>query len=243
VLTAVHDTLSMRDVTTTLDPPGEPPVSADGPVRTGPPRAQGASLAIACVLLGAAFLGGAILALAPGQNPLDSWGFSVFPDNLQSVLLRALSDLGLAPVTGGLALLAGVLVWRRDRWRAVACLVGPALAVVLAEVLKVIVGRRFEGVLCWPSGNATEVTAVVTALILVTRGKVRWLASIVGSAVVVFEVVTLVAFRWHYLSDALGGVVLGVGCVMFVDAVVHRLPLPGPRRPRHRRSVPPRLPV
>ncbi len=232
----------MRDLTTTLDPPAEPPMSADRPVRTEGRRAPGASLTLACSLLGTVLLGGAILALAPGQNALDSWGFSVFPDDLQNVFLRALSDLGLAPVTGGVALVAAAVVWRRDSRRSIACLVGPALAVALAEVLKVVVARRFEGVLCWPSGNATEVTAVVTAVVLVTRGKGRAVAVVLGTAVVVFEVIALVAFRWHYLSDALGGVDLGVACVLLVDAVTHRLPL-RPRLTSGRRRIPPRLPV
>ncbi len=233
MLRAVHDPLSMRDPTNTLDPPGDRPTNARHPLPTAGARAQGASLTIACALLGSVVLGGTILALAPGQNALDSWGFSVFPDDLQNVFLRALSDLGLAPVMGGVAIAAAAVIWRRDYRRAIACLLGPALAVALAEVLKVIVARRFEGVLCWPSGNATEVTAVVTAVVLVTRGRGRAAALVVGSATVIFEVVALVAFRWHYLSDALGGVDLGVASVMLVDAVAHRLRLPQrlPRRP------------
>jgi len=99
-------------------------------------------------------------------------------------------------------------------------------------LLKIIVGRRFENALCWPSGTMAAVTAVVTAVILVTRGKGRALAVVIGAAAVVFEAIGLVAYRWHYLTDVLGGVVLGVACVLLADAVLHRWRRPGRRRPR-----------
>jgi len=233
----------MRDVPTALHPATEALTSADPVVRTRGRQGRGASLAVSCALLGTEFLGGTILALSPGQNGLDSWGFSVFSSRLQDVFLRAVSDLGLAPVTAGFALAAAAWIWRRDRRRTLACLAGPALAIGLAELLKLVVGRRFDGALCWPSGTAAAVAAVATAIVLVTRGRVRVVAIVVGSAVVMLEVVALVAFRWHYLSDALGGVVLGIGCILFVDAVLHRLHGRRRRSHRPRRTAPPQVPV
>jgi membrane-associated phospholipid phosphatase len=236
----------IRDVTTILDLPADAPPPADPGLESAAPGtitpAPGASLAVASVLLGLVGVGGAILALAPGQNVIDSWGFSLFPNVLQNDFLRAMSDLGLAPVTGGVALVAALSVWRRDRRRALACLIGPGLAVGLAELLKLIVGRRFEGALCWPSGTTAAVTAVVAAIVLVTRGKGRIAAVILGAAVVVFESVALVSYRWHYPTDVLGGIVLGIGCVMMADALLHRLrrrrrqPGPAPTAGRRLRS-------
>jgi membrane-associated phospholipid phosphatase len=239
VLTGRARPLLMHDVTTLL-PSGTPPASTDPVVATavetpvaGPP---GASLRLAGVLFAVLFVGGLILHFEPGKNPVDRWGFLVFPNVLANSFLRAMSDLGAAPVTGGVAFVAGASVWRRDRRRALACLVGPALAVGLAELLKHIVGRKFQNALCWPSGTTAAVVAVVTGIVLVTRGRGRLVAVILGSAVTIFEVVALVAFRWHYLSDALGGVVLGVACVILVDAVFHRLHRRGGRH--RRRSSP-----
>ena len=143
-------------------------------------------------------------------------------------------------MTAGVAVLAGLIVWRHDRLRTLACLVGPGLAVVLAEVLKIIVGRRLLGTLCWPSGSAAAVAAMVTAVVLVVRGTARRLALVVGSAVVVLEVIALVAYRSHYPSDALGGVLVGVGSVLLVDAVLHlRRRLPGGQADEARRLDPP----
>jgi undecaprenyl-diphosphatase len=228
----------MRAMTTTLDPAAGAPGTDGGARPTPVPRPEGASLWVACVLLAMVVAGGTVLGFEPGRNVLDSWGFSVFPNVLQNEFLRLMSDFGRAPVTVGVALVAGVVVWRRDRRRAIACLVGPGLAVAMAELLKIIVGRRFEGALCWPSGTTAAVAAVVTAVVLALRGKARGVAVVVGSAVVLFEAVALVSFRWHYLTDVLGGIVLGVGCVLFADAVVHRLRLPKPLRARRPKAVP-----
>ncbi|HXQ43138.1 MAG TPA: hypothetical protein VN816_00745 [Acidimicrobiales bacterium] len=219
-------------MTTTIDPISDAPVSPPRQMRTGdrPPR-RGAPLSLACAIFGTLFLGGLVLAVEPGQNVIDSWGFSVFSVSLRSGFLRALADLALGPVIVGVAVVGGAVVWRRDRRRAFACLGGPALAVELAELMKMIVGRRFEGVLCWPSGSAAAVAAIVTVAVLVTRGIGRWAAIILGSAAMVLEIIALVAFRWHYLSDTFGGVLVGVGSVVLVDALVHRLRLPGRRQP------------
>jgi membrane-associated phospholipid phosphatase len=147
-------------------------------------------------------------------------------------------------VTIGVSLAAGAGVWRRDRVRTLACLAGPGLAVAMAELLKVIVGRRFEGALCWPSGTTAAVAAGATAVVIVLRGKGRGAAVVIGSAVVIFEAVALVSFRWHYLTDVLGGIVLGVGCVLLADAVFHRLRLrlPPRLRARWRWPAPPPVP-
>jgi len=220
----------MRDVTTALHPSAAPSTIVDHGTPTPVRATPGASLLAACLVLGTVIAGGVVLGFEPGQNAVDSWGFTVFPAVAHSAFLRALTDLGLAPVTAGVSLVAGATVWRRDRRRTLACLAGPGLAVGLAELCKIVVGRRFSNALCWPSGTAAVVAAVVTVVVLCTRGKGRVAAVVIGSAVVVLEIIALVAFRWHYLSDALGGAFLGVGSVLLVDALVHRI-----RRPAHRR--------
>jgi len=228
----------MRDVTTTLHPTGDAPVNAPDPTPTRVPP-PGAPLWVAVALFGTVFVGGVILAFEPGQNFLDSWGFHAFSPLLRSGFFRAIADLGLLPVTATVAVIAGVVSWTRDRLRTFACLGGPALAVELAELIKILVGRRFEGALCWPSGSTAAVAAMATAIVLVTRGTARWAAILIGSAAVILEIVALVAFRSHYLTDTFGGVLVGVGSVVLLDAVVHRLRLPDRRLRRSARSEPP----
>ena len=189
---------------------------------------------VSLLLLALTFAAGLVLALEPGRNAVDRWGFAVFSVRLQSLYLRGLSDLGIGEVTGSTAVVAALAAWRRDRRRALACLAGPALAGGLAETLKIVVGRRFEGALSWPSGTVSVVAAVATAVVLVTRSWGRVAAVVVGTAVVVANVVAVVAFRWHYLSDALGGVPTGIGCVLLVDSLLHLL---SPRRRRAGRAA------
>ncbi len=234
---AGHDRPPIPDVTTTLHPPGDAPGSAPRRTRGGHEVPRGASFSVACAILGTAFLGGLVLAVEPGQNAIDTWGFHVFSHALRTGFFRAIADLGLGPVTAGVAVVAGAVSLRRDPRRTVACLGGPALAVELAELMKIVVGRRFEGVLCWPSGSEAAVAAVVTVIVLVTRGPARWAAVVLGAAAIVLEIIALVAFRWHYLTDAFGGVLVGVGCVLLVDAVVHRIRLPRRRQPTARSDL------
>jgi membrane-associated phospholipid phosphatase len=183
-------------------------------------------------MLGAVIVAGIVLAFEPGQNALDSWGFSVFPGELHSRILGAVTDLGLAPVAGTVAVVCAAVAWRHDRRRAIACVVGPALAVLLTEVLKEAVGRKLEGALCYPSGTTAVVTAVVAVVVLVTKGPVRVVAFAAGAMVALAEAAAVVTLRWHYPSDALAGIVLGVGTVVLADAVLHLRRTAPPTRAR-----------
>jgi membrane-associated phospholipid phosphatase len=213
--------LSISAMTTTLDPPADASMSADTPSPTPAPRPLGMSLWAPAALFAVVFIGGAILRFEPQQNAFDTWGFNLFSHSWQSSFLRTVFYLARGPVTAGAAVLAGLIVWRHDRLRTLACLIGPGLAVVLAEVCKIIVGRRLVGTLCWPSGSAAAVASTVTAVVIALQGKARWLALGLGSAAVLLEVIALVAYRSHYPSDAVGGVLVGVGSVLLVDAVLH----------------------
>ncbi len=163
-----------------------------------------------------------IIALHPAENPLDRWGFTTVgrtPDSGGLVRIVKLGD-PLVLVLG--TLLATVLVLRRDRLRALACLTGPPLAAVLVELAaKPLVGRHFEGVLSYPSGNVTNVAAVSTALVLAAPPRFRALVVVLGAAATTAMTVAVIGLRWHLPTDALAGAALGVGVVLLVDGVVH----------------------
>jgi hypothetical protein len=96
---------------------------------------------------------------------------------------------------------AALVVVGRDRRRAVACLAGLVVVALLVEyTFKPLVGRRFEGVLSYPSGNVADLAAVAAA----------WAVAVIG-------------LRWHYPSDALAGAVLGVGTLLLIDGAFHLL--------------------
>ncbi len=162
---------------------------------------------VGLVLVGVTVLGGVLFGLHPAANAIDRWGFSAVGRDADKGALVRIVKLGdpLVLVLG--TLLASVLAFGRDRLRALACLVGPPLAAVLVELaLKPLVGRHFEGVLSYPSGNVTNVAAVAAALAL---------------AATVAMAVAVTGLRWHYPTDALGGAVFGVGVVLLVDGVLH----------------------
>ncbi len=219
-------------MTTTLDLPGDAPMNDEAEHPDGGPRPPGVPLSIPFVLFAIVAVGGLILAWAPGPNFLDRAGFRLIPGTIQSPWLHDVSELARGPVTAGVALAAALIIWRHDRRRAFACLIGPALALGLAELLKIVVGRRLGGTLCWPSGSTAAVAAMATICVLVARGRARWPVTAVAAVAVSLEVVALLAYRSHYPTDCAGGVLVGIGSVQLADAVLHRL-----RFPRRRTSA------
>jgi membrane-associated phospholipid phosphatase len=134
------------------------------------------------------------------------------------------SDLGDLPVLVVGSVLAALVVVRRDRLRALACLVAPPAAALIVEwFLKPGVGRTYEEVLTFPSGSVAVVASLATAWALAVPRAARWPVVALGAAVVALMMVAVVSLRWHYASDALGGAVFGVGTVLLIDGGFHLL--------------------
>jgi hypothetical protein len=123
-----------------------------------------------------------------------------------------------APFAVLVAGVAAVGLWRRDWLVTAVGVVGPPLAVVLSELSKRIVGRSVEGVLSFPSGHVAAMAAIVVVVVLLAYR--HWglggLASAAPLALLlpVGMVVTVVRIQAHTMSDAIGGVALGVGTVL-----------------------------
>ncbi len=174
------------------------------------------------ILVGVSVLAGIVVGLHPGSSALDRWGFSAIGRTPDSGALVRIVKLGdpLVLVLG--TLLATLLALRRDRLRALACLAGPPVAAVLVELaLKPLVGRHFEGVLSYPSGNVTNVAAVSTALVLSVPGRWRAVVVVLGTAATVAMAVAVTGLRWHFPTDAAAGAVFGVGVVLLGDGILH----------------------
>jgi membrane-associated phospholipid phosphatase len=158
----------------------------------------------------------------PGPDALDGWVFSTVGPAPHSPVLIHVTDLGAVPAAIGGSLLAALVAVGRDRGTALACLVGPALALVLVEwVLKPTVARHYLGVLSFPSGTITAVAAVATAWVVAVPWWLRVPVLLVGAGVVAWAGVAVIALRWHYPSDALAGGAFGVGVVLLLDGVLH----------------------
>ncbi len=215
---APDDTLEVRD---------EPPAN-----RTGSAEAFAGG-----ILVGWSILGAIAIRSHPQPNAIDHWGFEWFMRSVDSTTLLRATDLGSEAVLAIGSILAALICLHRDRWRALACVAGPFLCAVSVEyVLKPMVGRRFEGVLSYPSGNTADVAALATAWVVAVPARLRPLLLVIGTAAVGAIVVAVIGLRWHYPTDALAGVALGVGVVLLVDGVLHL----GPGAHfAHRQAVPP----
>jgi membrane-associated phospholipid phosphatase len=155
-----------------------------------------------------------------GIDGFDRWAYSFVVMRYHSPPLVAIADVGNPAVVAVVGVVAALLVVRRDRRRALACIAGPFLGGVLAEyVLKPLVDPRADG-LSFPSGHTVGVAAVVSVLLLVlprrTRGAVTALGLILGMA----ACYAVVALGWHSPTDAVAGLAVGGGSVLVVDGVV-----------------------
>ena len=83
--------------------------------------------------------------------------------------------------------------------------------------MKPIVDRTYADVVSFPSGTVTAVAAVATVGVLATPDPWRSLVAALGGTVTVLEAMSVVALRWHYPTDALAGLAVGVGVVLLSD--------------------------
>jgi membrane-associated phospholipid phosphatase len=181
-----------------------------------------------------------VIAAHPGPNVLDRSGFSFIPKSAGSPLLVRITELGDPPVLIIGAVAAALMVVRRDPRRAAACLIGPLAGAIMVEYLfKPLVGRHFEGVLSYPSGNVTDVAAVATAWIVAVPARARPAVVAAGAVVTALMSVAVIGLRWHYPSDAFAGALLGIGTLLLVDGVLHLRPNYLWRTARLRRAGPP----
>jgi membrane-associated phospholipid phosphatase len=157
-----------------------------------------------------------------------------------SPILTALTWLGdPGPVTLITALIA--LACARVRWWrgvALAVLTVPAASVVTEVILKPIINRGIDGLYSLPSGHTTAAFSMATvgAVLLAgppgqvreglsrRTGRLLTLAAYVLAAAVA---VAMVAQGFHYFTDTIAGVGVGVGTVLLgallIDAVAGRL--------------------
>ncbi len=184
------------------------------------PRTRtGLELTVALVLVFGVVVAGLYFTARPGPTVFDQWAFTAIPAVHHSGLLLAVTRLG-SPFVVVAAAVAGMLgTMARNRPRAVALLVGPVLAVTVCDgVIKPVVGRTYADVVSFPSGTVTAIAAVATVGLLASPDPWRSVVAGLGGTVTVLAVLSVVALRWHYPTDALAGVAVGVGVVLLSDA-------------------------
>jgi undecaprenyl-diphosphatase len=111
----------------------------------------------------------------------------------------------------------------RRRGTTLLCLVGPALAGLCELLAKPVVDRLNDGSLSYPSGHATLAAALATLIVIVAHqlgGRKTALAAAPSAALPLIVSVAVVRLGWHYPTDVIGGIGLGVGVVCAAAAAV-----------------------
>ena len=192
-------------------------------VRSAKRLAVGAALVAASAALGASVSHGA------RADWVDQVALRWLPADGASTGYVWLTRIGSPPVLlGGLVAAVAMAAILKGSRRAAASVAGPIVAVLISDLIaKPIIDRQLvSGHFAYPSGTEVAVAAVAMALVLAAPARGRWYASTVAVAACVGVGVGVVGLRWHYPTDVIGGMLLGSGCVLIVDAVFH---LVGPR--------------
>jgi membrane-associated phospholipid phosphatase len=128
---------------------------------------------------------------------------------------------------------AAVCLALRQFKLAVLAVVGPGLTGLAAMLLKSLVGRSINGVLAFPSGHVSGLTAVVIVVLLLVWRLEKRLSRALSVALTLGLVAALAAmgvaltrFEIHYGTDVIGGFCLAIGVVPSLALLLDSLPLP-----------------
>jgi membrane-associated phospholipid phosphatase len=151
-------------------------------------------------------------------------------------LLNRVEALGTPiPVIAMTAALAlACLVTRRWRGAVLVAVAVPAAEAVTEILLKPLIGRTLGGGLSFPSGHATGVFALATAVVILLAGPLRppipatarlllALAAVLAAGAVAIAVVGL---GYHYFTDTVGGATVAIGMVLGIALVLDMLSPP-----------------
>lgn len=177
-------------------------------------------------------LGAWVFFRGPSPFAVDVWWNQLFvaaPSEPLYVFALAMDTVGghvtavlIVPLLGALALFLS-----RRRWSALYFLTASVGSALLVQVLKHTFGRaRPEDILIlsdygsFPSGHAANAaTIAVVAAVLFPRAWVR----IVGIVWVVLMAFSRTYLHAHWLSDTVGGALVGAGAALVLAAVFSRL--------------------
>ncbi|MBB5161824.1 PA-phosphatase [Mycobacterium sp. AZCC_0083] len=159
-------------------------------------------------LVGLAGLVALGLAVGKGTTPVDAWFTRTGEEHPLLGRLLFFTDGRVVLVAWAIVLAATLF---RRRWRLAAVDVAtPLLAVAAARLCKRLFGRLSDGVLAYPSGHTT-LAVVVLGLAVLAAGVTVW--SVAAASVVAVLGVLGQAFTYHYFTDTIGAVFLGISVV------------------------------
>lgn len=214
-----------------------------------PPWCRPALWALAALLAGgftALAIAAALVTRLPGDLAASLWvqGWATPWLDQAALVLRALAAvLGVVIILGGLALTLALL----RRWREATLAVATLAASALTLVLKLLIGRPRPAApdlrvleqassLSFPSGHASSIVLICGLLAYLVARHVRsrglrWGAYGLLAALVIAMGASRIYLGVHWLSDVLGGYLLGGFLLLVLLAGFHRwLPSASERR-------------
>lgn len=247
--------LPRRSVQKTLGDFSEDPLKANGVNRAPelrpsfafltPRRSLAPSLATGVIAVFAVILFGLLVARTSSMTQADLVVSKALNSLHTGLLGSATSDayvvFGPAPaIVGTIVIAAVILLVSRNVRLALTFGVVVAATWLPSALVKVLVHRTRPDVTLlphpmatqpidasYPSGHAVFVTALVVALVLLSRGhSVRPLLTVLGSVVVALVALALVIDGVHYLSDVLASIIWSLGLAPLVLELWNRLVLP-----------------
>ena len=203
--------------------PAHPPGDRRDRLRGSRDRQSVVELATGAALVVVVAAVGLALAHRTVAVPVDRWILELVPAGGGGWFTRV-TWLRYPAVTLAGSALAAAVVFRRDRLRAAACLVGPAVALITSELLvKPAVGRTLGGVYSYPSGSTVGAAALATAAVIAAPPRWRTATVVVAAVYSLWMSAAVVSLHWHYPTDALAGLAYGVGVVLLADGSAGRI--------------------
>jgi membrane-associated phospholipid phosphatase len=152
------------------------------------------------------------------DRAIDSWVVRLASDHAGQ--MRWLASLATVIPAGGtsLVIVAACLMTGRLKGAILAATAIPVASALCDSLVKPLVRREF---LAYPSGHVTSILALTTMLTVVlilpprpfVHGRVRLLILAAAGLAAFGVAVAVIALRWHFFTDTIGGAALGAGTV------------------------------
>jgi membrane-associated phospholipid phosphatase len=175
------------------------------------------------------------------DSAIDTAMVSSFSGHSGVLPWLALPGSTIPLIAVSIAIAVGCLIAGRRNGAILAVTAVPVTAFLDDTVLKHLVDRTHFGQLSFPSGHAASAMTLATVLGVLLHDQARpTVTRVVRAALVVaactvtaLVAVGVIGLRWHYFTDTVGGVALGVGTVLTLAFLIDLVP--GALRSRVRR--------